>query len=255
MKKRATLLITICITLLLSMTAFAKTGNWIQAADGRWWFQCSDGSYPHSGWEVIDNVYYYFDSNGWMLADTITPDGYYVNASGAWVQGAVPSGSGLSQAVFEGTSVECLKGLVADDIYNEFAGSEYSGKAFFNWESDGVEDAVAYAAEVLGMWAAEKIKYLPASTSQRATNVNGHEWCFGTDIGNNTAANFPYYYSYYFALKNYYNSNGTRSTYTYNKLKSWASEYTRNTDTLIKALYDDLQVLITECNNIIRSQG
>ncbi len=141
--------------------------------------------------------------------------------TGAWVPGAAASSSGSSQAAFEGTSIECLKGLVADDIYNRFAGPEYNSKAFFNWESDGEEDAVAYAAEVLGMWAAERIGYLPAATSQRATYINNrHEWCFGTDIGNNTAANFPYYYSYYFALKNYYNSNGSRSTYTYNQLKS-----------------------------------
>ena len=70
----------------ITISAFAgKPGSWRQAADGRWWFQCTDGTYPSNGWSMIDDIYYYFDSDGWMLANTITPDGYYVDASGAWV--------------------------------------------------------------------------------------------------------------------------------------------------------------------------
>ncbi|WP_407919979.1 hypothetical protein [Gemelliphila asaccharolytica] len=29
---------------------------------------------------------YYFDANGYMLADEPTPDSYYVDANGAWVK-------------------------------------------------------------------------------------------------------------------------------------------------------------------------
>ena len=29
---------------------------------------------------------YYFDANGYMLADEATPDSYYVDANGAWVK-------------------------------------------------------------------------------------------------------------------------------------------------------------------------
>ena len=44
-----------------------------------------------SGWEWIDSngdgvaECYYFDTRGYMLAGTTTPDGYTVNADGAWV--------------------------------------------------------------------------------------------------------------------------------------------------------------------------
>ena len=37
------------------------------------------------GWQAINGKMYYFDANGKMLANTITPDGYMVDANGALV--------------------------------------------------------------------------------------------------------------------------------------------------------------------------
>ena len=51
-----------------------------------WWYQRANGTYPHSEWEIINGIWYYFDENGYMLADTTTPDGYYVDINGAWVE-------------------------------------------------------------------------------------------------------------------------------------------------------------------------
>ena len=147
----------------------------------------------------------------------------------------------------------CLQGLVANDILDWFSGSEYSGKSWLNWESD-TDDAVAESAYVLGLWAADEIRNLPQDVWNKASNINdANEWCFGADIDNNVPANFPYYYAYYFALKNYYNSNGTRSRYTYCQLYNLASEY-GNPEMRIRWLYDDLQSLITDYNNIIRAR-
>ena len=149
----------------------------------------------------------------------------------------------------------CLSGLVANDILDRFinSSSEYTSKAWLNWESD-TDDAVADSAYVLGLWAAEEIRSLPQDIWDKACSVNNrYEWCFGTDIDNNVANNFPYYYAYYFALKNYYNSNGTRSTYTYNWLRNLASDYGDPTGR-VRGLYEDLQPLITDYNNIIRGK-
>ena len=41
--------------------------------------------HTHNEWEIINGIWYYFDENGYMLADTTTPDGYYVDVNGAWV--------------------------------------------------------------------------------------------------------------------------------------------------------------------------
>lgn len=72
----------------MSLTAFA--GSWQKNAAG-WWWQNDDGSYPVSCWQWLDGngdgtaECYYFNEAGYMLTNTTTPDGYIVNADGAWV--------------------------------------------------------------------------------------------------------------------------------------------------------------------------
>ena len=112
MKKRklAVVLATIGVTMACTATSYA--GQWIQDAGkaanaggvSNWWYQEDDGSYPANGWQVIDGVYYYFNESGWMLADTKTPDGYYVNAFGAWVEGV-----GIQNAKVEAAQEEVIQ--------------------------------------------------------------------------------------------------------------------------------------------------
>ena len=65
------------------------SGSWViegwQNNGYGWWYQRANGTYPNSEWEIINGIWYYFDENGYMLADTTTPDGYYVDINGAWV--------------------------------------------------------------------------------------------------------------------------------------------------------------------------
>ena len=39
-----------------------------------------------AGWKVIDGYWYFFDFEGALLINSITPDGYYVGADGRWVR-------------------------------------------------------------------------------------------------------------------------------------------------------------------------
>lgn len=119
-KKLAMAVLTAACTLMMCVPAFA--GQWIRDGYG-WWFQNSDGSYPKSGIYTIENEDYAFDkygymvdnqwifagnhwyfctgtgaiaknmwlegkyyvgSDGIMLTNTWTPDGYYVNELGEW---------------------------------------------------------------------------------------------------------------------------------------------------------------------------
>lgn len=66
----------------MSMTAFA--GQWQQDAKG-WWYQNDDKTYLKDGWKWVDGKCYYFTSDGYCLTGTQTPDGYTVDASGAWI--------------------------------------------------------------------------------------------------------------------------------------------------------------------------
>lgn len=72
------------------MAARWKTGT--APNEQNWWYDNEDGTYLRNGWFWLDGNQdgiaecYYFDADGWMLADTVTPDGYTVNGNGAWVQ-------------------------------------------------------------------------------------------------------------------------------------------------------------------------
>ena len=71
----------------------AMAADWKQNEIG-YWYQEDNGSYPTNSWKWINGKCYYFDSNGYMLANTTTPDGYTVDATGAWtVNGAVQTQS------------------------------------------------------------------------------------------------------------------------------------------------------------------
>lgn len=92
---------------LFSMTVFAAGWTNGQGANSaRWWYDLGDGTYyagtvSAPAWYWIDGngdgmaECYAFDAEGWMYADTRTPDGYEVNADGAWtVGGAVQTQTG-----------------------------------------------------------------------------------------------------------------------------------------------------------------
>lgn len=75
-------------------------GKWLQDEVGSW-YQYSTGEIPKNQWREIDGAWYFFNevgymvkdqwidryylgSDGKMLVNTTTPDGYYVDENGAW---------------------------------------------------------------------------------------------------------------------------------------------------------------------------
>ena len=72
----------------LDTTGLMKTG-WLQDVDGKWYFLDTAKGIQEgkmlTGWNWIDGYCYYFDiQSGALLVNTITPDGYKVNADGKW---------------------------------------------------------------------------------------------------------------------------------------------------------------------------
>lgn len=51
-----------------------------------WLYQLTDGSFAANTWEQINGAWYYFNENGIMLENGITPDGFTVGADGAWIE-------------------------------------------------------------------------------------------------------------------------------------------------------------------------
>ncbi|MCR5357769.1 MAG: hypothetical protein K6E63_10265 [Lachnospiraceae bacterium] len=141
-----------------------------------------------------------------------------------------------------------LEGLVAYDILDKFRALE------------SVKDAGSIYDEgcALGSWVQKSIGrgMLPDKVKDIGVTIgNRYEFWFGTDISNNYEDNFPSVYGTYYALKDYYNSEGVNSTDFYNSVLQ-ENEYMGNGDPEnIKKMYADLQKFITECNNIVRAMN
>ena len=75
-----------------SAAARAQQNDWQKDAQG-WWYKLPNGQWCANGWWWIFDTSiqgmkcYYFDSNGYMLTNTNTPDGYQVNGLGEWIVG------------------------------------------------------------------------------------------------------------------------------------------------------------------------
>lgn len=92
---------TLIATAVCSITSFAA--GWVagQGADsGRWRYDQGNGEYyagseTAPSWQWLDGNQdgvaecYAFDAEGWMYASSTTPDGYQVNADGAWTEQGV----------------------------------------------------------------------------------------------------------------------------------------------------------------------
>ena len=103
MKKiKTTVAAVLAATMVLSSSIVAFAGQWQQEGTA-WKYQNDDNTYTANGWQWIDGKRYYFDANGYMaankwignyyvgsngamLTNTTTPDGYQVGGDGAWIQ-------------------------------------------------------------------------------------------------------------------------------------------------------------------------
>lgn len=90
MKKKLIAAFTLFI-LSMAMMGITAYAQWVYGEGVKW--QNTDGSFCKGGWYWIDPdndrlcFSYYFDEQGNRLDDTITPDGYYVNYSGQYMEG------------------------------------------------------------------------------------------------------------------------------------------------------------------------
>ena len=106
-------------SLAAAITMFASTGmtslaaGWVQNETG-WWYDNGDGTWMASSWQWLDGNQdgvaecYYFDENGYCLLNTVTPDGYTVNADGAWTE------NGVVQTRAEGPGVAAQNNQTAE---------------------------------------------------------------------------------------------------------------------------------------------
>ena len=95
MKKRLTT-VGLAAALVLGMVGSAFAAGW-QKNDTGWWYgtNADNTTWYANGWQWIDGnsdgiaQSYYFDASGYLYTNTTTPDGYTVNADGAWTENGV----------------------------------------------------------------------------------------------------------------------------------------------------------------------
>lgn len=103
MNKKGIKIFTTALFMSACLNQITFAGKWKSDEVGQW-YQNDDGSYPVSTWQWIDgnrdgvSESYYFNENGYMLANTVTPDNYTVNADGAWTVNGVVQTQGQSTA-------------------------------------------------------------------------------------------------------------------------------------------------------------
>ena len=59
--------------------------EWI-LVNGKWYFAKKGGYITTKQWHLINGKWYYFNTNGELSVNTVTPDGYRVNANGEWIK-------------------------------------------------------------------------------------------------------------------------------------------------------------------------
>jgi len=105
--------------------------GWIKTPNGSWKYRYDDGSFATSwkdingktyyfsangimltGWQIIKNRWYYFDEeNGFLYRDTVTPAGYYVDATGALCLDGVQADASFQPKNTEKNSARTLTDL------------------------------------------------------------------------------------------------------------------------------------------------
>ncbi len=82
MKKIAAIGLTAALA--AGMTVSGYAAGWENGPAG-WMYELANGDMAQNAWEYINGAWYYFNENGIMLENGITPDGYTVGANGAWI--------------------------------------------------------------------------------------------------------------------------------------------------------------------------
>lgn len=129
MKKISSVLaLSFALSSFFAISAFA--GSW-QQTEGRWWYGYDDGSYPVSQWVWIDGddngeyECYYFDGQGYLITNTHSPDGYYVDANGAWVDSGTVQKKDMEETFYARANRQFRQNWIFGtyECHNEYLGA------------------------------------------------------------------------------------------------------------------------------------
>lgn len=82
--KKKFIVIGLIASLISIVPLVGANAEWRQDSNQQWWN--SEGSSWSVGWRDINNKWYYFGQDGYLLQNTTTPDGFKVDNNGVWIQ-------------------------------------------------------------------------------------------------------------------------------------------------------------------------
>lgn len=140
LRKALVLVVAGVMTIAPVMTANAE--QWRDDARG-WWIEKDDGSYLVNQWyqSPSSGLWYYMGPDGYMLTNTVTPDGCYVDANGVWVQNA---NTGTQQTVGAAKDVAAIQQVA--EAYKDYdktsSGFVPDSYVFVDIDSDGIPECI-----------------------------------------------------------------------------------------------------------------
>lgn len=196
MKKSLVLIVAATLSLAWGIPSLA--GQWKQDEKG-WWYDNGDSGWEHSGWKWIDGKCYYFTPEGYCLQNTTTPDGYTVNADGAWtVAGIVQlrNVQGLSQVVEAGASrpvqAGSLKVVTPDGFWQ--ASQDENSYLYGNPEGTKAITVISRSADELAIFDQTEFAGMKSPVLDYAMTMTLGAYTSREDVALNTGAWTRYHY-------------------------------------------------------------
>ena len=125
LRKKLIALSALTLSLIMVVPVFADNPVGWQKNETGWWYgtNATGTTWYHDGWQWIDgnkdgiSECYYFASNGYIVTNGKTPDGYDVNADGQWtINGVVQTKGAATQATDTNAKRPSLKEII-DYLY------------------------------------------------------------------------------------------------------------------------------------------
>lgn len=187
-------------------SAIYHMNEWVQ--EGSTWYYYDADAYPVTGWQEIDGKHYYFHENGemaydtWieerylgsdgaMLTNTWTPDGYYVGEDGVWDPDYIASldFEEIYRPIMEsGQSEEAAFEVTGIDPYINYEICDLNG--------DGIKELIASGSQwFVSAWTYQRGEVVELSTPTmmlKYASVDGTYLRYSQ--AGNTSGGFALYY-------------------------------------------------------------
>ncbi len=183
--KKSLIKIAVISCLLSSLTFICSyAATWHRDNNG-WWYEENNGSYPRNTWKKIGEYWYYFYSNGYMAENTTTPDNFYVDRNGRYID---------TNTMYQGAQKIYTRGA------NEIEIGQFSddGRVYISCTKNGQDIWYGTESEILAYGSGIEIKFANTTQSNDYISVrwNSLRQIDGIELINERGGDLSGFYPY-----------------------------------------------------------